>query len=334
MCPNDPIDRIDASTSRRRVLTGAASIGAASLATGTAAAAEHDHENEDEGTESEGEEGTESEGEEDGEMSTEENTPFSSVEFTNQSSEGSEIVVDMAVLSDGGYVAIHDASLLQGKIAESVIGVSDYLEAGVHYAVPVTLFDVPGAEFDVDTLTQSQPLIAMPHRETGDNETYDFVTSGGEEDGPYVESELPVIDAGLVVVGADESDAAESPFATIGFENQSVAEGTAVVRDVTLSEGGFIALHDARLLQGDPFESVVGVSEYLEAGQHQAVEIEIEEPSAIAELELPARLLLPMPHLDTNGNEEYDFVTSEGSEDGAYTDSGQAVIDAGLVMVE
>ena len=37
-----------------------------------------------------------------------------------------------------------------------------------------------------------------------------------------------------------------------------------------------------------------------------------------------------MPHFDTNGNEEYDFFTSDGSEDTAYTDTGQAVIGAGF----
>ena len=79
-----------------------------------------------------------------------------------------------------------------------------------------------------------------------------------------------------------------------------------------------------------PLESIVGVSEYLEAGQHQAVEIHIEEPTAIAEVELPARPLYPMPHFDTNGNEEYDFRISDGSEDTAYTDTGQAVIGAGF----
>lgn len=50
--------------------------------------------------------------------------------------------------------------------------------------------------------------------------------------------------------------------------------------------------------------------------------------------DLPGRPLLPMPHQDTNGNQEYDFVDSEGADDGPYTKTQQAVIDAGLVTVE
>lgn len=298
---------------RRRFLAGAAGVAAASLATGTAAA-------DDCGDDGDGA------GMEDGE-------PFSSVAFGNQPSDGSEIVVDATLLSDGGYVAIHDGSLLQGQVVGSVVGVSAYLDPGVHYEVPVALFDVPGADFDREALETTQPLIAMPHRETSGNQTYDFVASGGEDDGPYAEAGLPTIDAGFAVLGADGGGTESGPFATLEFLNQSAGEGTVVVRDVALSEGGFVTLHDARLLQGDPFGSVVGVSEYLAAGRHQAVEIGIDDPGAIAAVELPARPLFPMPHFDTNGNQEYDFVTSEGTEDVPYTRAGQAVIDAGLVTV-
>ncbi|WP_449404960.1 DUF7282 domain-containing protein [Halopelagius longus] len=131
---------------------------------------------------------------------------FALLDFENQYSEGEEIDIDEVTLSEGGFVAIHDARLLEGKVTESVIGVSEYLEAGEHEEVEVKLFDVEGADFDDDRLHSDQPLIPMPHYDTNGNETYDFVSSGGEEDGPFTENGQPVVDLGFVLVVDDEDE--------------------------------------------------------------------------------------------------------------------------------
>ncbi|PSQ05329.1 hypothetical protein BRC97_09435 [Halobacteriales archaeon QS_6_71_20] len=337
MTPNDGSDR-DSRTDRsltaddrRRFLAGAGgTLGALALGTGFGAApAVAD--------------GDDDEKEEDEEKEDDEASPFATVEFSNQYSDGEEIVVDSTVLSDGGYVAIHDATLFEGAVADSVIGVSEYLEPGAHYDVEVTLFDVPGREFDRHALEEPALLVPMPHRETDDDETYDFVDSGGEEDGPYTEDGLPTVDAGAVIVGdSDDSDHPghydggddEEAFALVDFRNQSEIDDEAVVRDVTLSDGGFVALHDARLLSGKPFESVVGVSEYLDPGHHQSVEVEVDDADEIAEVDLPARPLVPIPYRDTDDDETYGFVDSHGEKDGPYTKAGVSTIDAGLVTIE
>jgi len=104
-------------------------------------------------------------------------------------------------LPEDGYVAIHDSSLLDGVISGSVIGISEYLEGGTYRNLDVTLFDVAGADFDDDiALDEDQTLIAMPHMETNDNEVYNFVETGGEEDGPYTEDGEAVVDDGKVTV--------------------------------------------------------------------------------------------------------------------------------------
>lgn len=318
--PDDAPDDTGPSTSRRRVLTAAAGVGAATVATGTATAT--DVAGSVTSTTAAGETLVQSEP-----------TPFAAVEFTNQPTDGNDIVVDATTLSAGGYVAIHDGTLLEGEVGGSVIGVSEYLEPGVHYSVPIRLFDVPGASFDSNCLTETAPLIAMPHQETNGNETYDFLTSGGEADGPYADAGLPVIDAAIVTVDAEDSNGSDDSFAALEFGNAAVTDGVEI-RDVTLSDGGFVAVHDARLLGGDPIGSVVGASEYLEPGRHQAVTVPIADPTAITEVALPARPLFPMPHRDTNDNETLDFLDSEGADDGPYTKAGQATIDAGLVTVE
>jgi PGF-CTERM protein len=41
-----------------------------------------------------------------------------------------------------------------------------------------------------------------------------------------------------------------------------------------------------------------------------------------------------MPHRDTNGNESYEFVESDGSADGPYSDGEGAITDSAVVTVQ
>ncbi|WP_101296661.1 DUF7282 domain-containing protein [Halegenticoccus soli] len=254
-----------------------------------------------------------------------ESEPFSVVEFTNQPLDGRSVVVDAALLSEGGFVTIHDAGLFEGDAIGSVVGVSEFLDPGVHYLVEVELTD--GAD-----LSEGQPLVAMPHLDTNGNERYDFVETEGQEDGPYVEAGQAVVD--LALVGADEDGTDQ--FATLEFSNQPTNGSSVVVDAVALSDGGFVAVHDASLLEGDVIGSVVGVSEFLEPGIHSGVQVPLfDVPGAnfgTQTLE-GTQPLIPMPHLDTNGNERYDFVETEGQEDGPYVEAGQAVVDLGFATV-
>lgn len=378
-------DGTTGSTRREFVKTGALASGALALGTGTIVSAQGD--------------GTARPLEMD-DADEAADVAFASVEFSNQTSDGSGVVVDADTLSDGGYVAFHDPSLLEGAVTGSVIGVTEFQEAGIHYATEATLFDVPGLESEQSSLEGTTPIIAMPHRETGGNRQYDFLTSDGEDDGPYAEAGLPVVDLAFVGVAEGGAGATETPtetetatatetetptetetatptetemgnatgmgnatqmgnatgmgsggdetptetaadgqmeaepFAAVDFENQQLSGSSITVGEVTVSDGGFVAVHDARLLQGAPLESVVGVSEALEPGRHRNVVVELDSPEDITEVALPAPPLVPMPHHDSNGNGEYDFVTSQGQDDPPYTKAGNAVVDVGLVIQE
>ncbi|ELY49565.1 hypothetical protein C495_00010 [Natronorubrum sulfidifaciens JCM 14089] len=123
------------------------------------------------------------------------------VTFSDQTTDGETVVVDDVTMASGGFVTIHDSSLLVGDVLESVIGTSEYLESGTHENVEVTL-DEP--------LEEDETLIAMPHRDTNENQEYDFVETEGEEDGPYLTADdEPVTDQAVVTVG----DADEDPVA-------------------------------------------------------------------------------------------------------------------------
>ena len=137
-------------------------------------------------------------------VTTENSSKFATIEVTNDSqvrftpagNDGANVTVDSVFVPEGGYVAVHNASLLDGDAVGSVVGVSEYLEPGVHENVSVTLYEgVEGAEFATDASTEDNAtLIAMPHQETTGDETYDFVASDGEDDGPYTVDGEVVLD--------------------------------------------------------------------------------------------------------------------------------------------
>jgi uncharacterized membrane protein len=138
-------------------------------------------------------------------ITVETTTPTANVAFENQTTEGTTVVVDSVTMSEGGFVAIHNSSLFDGNVIGSVIGVSDYLAPGTHEDVEVTLYDVPGASFNVDSLPANETLVAMPHLDTNENETYDFVATGGGADGPYTEDGSPVIDTAEITVEQEQA---------------------------------------------------------------------------------------------------------------------------------
>jgi acyl dehydratase len=154
------------------------------------------------------------------------------VAFSDQTTDGTSVTVDSVNVSDGGFVVIHDDSLLDGDVTGSVIGVSEYLEPGENENVTVTLFDgVPGATFNRTELSGNETLIAMPHRDTNANETYDFVATNGSADGPYAANGTAVTSTANVTV-----EAAEPPETTgESFVVTSLTAPEIVVRGDTLS---------------------------------------------------------------------------------------------------
>ena len=232
-----------------------------------------------------------------------------SVSMSDQSTDGTAVVVDSATVEDGGFIAIHDSSLLDGEALASVIGVSEYLEPGSYEDLTVELSD-PIAEADT--------LIAMPHRDTNGNEEYEFVSSGADADGPYTD-DGPITDDAAVDI--------EQPAAVQITAQQSRGDGV-TVDFARLDEGGFVTIHDSSLLDGEALASVIGTSEYLAPGSHTDVSVEFDEPIEADDT------LIPMAHRDTNGNEAYDFVDSGAEEDGPYTNDEGAITDNAEVTVQ
>jgi len=157
-----------------------------------------------------------------------------SVTFSDQSSDGTTVTVDAVVLPDGGFVTIHDSSLLGGAIVDSVVGTTGYLEPGTYESVTVTLFDVPGASFDESALAENETLVAMAHRDTNGNQTYDFVATRGQVDGPYRIGRDPVVDDARVTVPAPETPSENATETETPGETDTQSDtGTATTGDNT-----------------------------------------------------------------------------------------------------
>lgn len=151
--------------------------------------------------------------------------PSTGLTFEDQASDGTNLTVQNVTLYRGGYVVIHDASLQEdGDAIGSVIGHSAYLAPGTYESVNVSL----ARPLDLEN-ESSVNVTAMPHHETNGNLVYDFVTSTGDADGPYLDAnDSAVIETATISSGdGNESVPTETTTAEPTTENgTSTAEPT------------------------------------------------------------------------------------------------------------
>ncbi|KAA9406726.1 PGF-CTERM sorting domain-containing protein [Haloarcula sp. CBA1131] len=126
------------------------------------------------------------------------------VSISEQESDGSEVVVDSAQLSEGGFIAIH-----AGNASGDVVGNSEYLGAGSHEDITVTLDEPMDEDFTA---------VAMPHQDTNGNEAYDFP---GDDD-PYTQNGSAVTDSANVTIVEEEQT--EAPDTETETETETEAE--------------------------------------------------------------------------------------------------------------
>ena len=144
------------------------------------------------------------------------------ITFVEQTPNDTIVMVERAVLPEGGFVVIHAAQNASAEYATEenvavgpVLGNSTYLGPGNHSNVVIQL-DRP--------MTESQTLVAMAHRDTNGNQQYDFP----EADGPYTYLDSPVIDTAYIIA----TDASGQPIiandtaANDAAANETTAFGT------------------------------------------------------------------------------------------------------------
>jgi len=179
----------------------------------------------------------------------------------------------------------------------------------------------PGSELEVEMESENDanPFVIRPETEVATDGTY-TATADFSDYSAGTNFTVRTLDVDGSNAFSDEEDGriVAADTATVSISDQESDGSEVVVDSAQLSEGGFIAVH-----AGNASGDVVGNSEYLEAGSHEDVTITLDEPmdedfTAVA-----------MPHLDTNGNEAYDFPDA----DGPYTSNGTAVTDSANVTI-
>ncbi|WP_146417140.1 DUF7827 domain-containing protein [Haloarcula hispanica] len=136
------------------------------------------------------------------------------VSISDQESDGSEVVVDSAQLSEGGFIAIH-----AGNASGDVVGNSEYRGAGSHEDITVTLDEPMDEDFTA---------VAMPHQDTNGNEAYDFP---GDDD-PYTQNGSAVTDsANVTIVEEEQTEAPDTETETEAPDTETEEETDAPATD-------------------------------------------------------------------------------------------------------
>jgi PGF-CTERM protein len=173
----------------------------------------------------------------------------------------------------------------------------------------------PGTDLDlrVRSTTAASPFLRNPAPEVQTDQSFNAsVDFSGIADNTTFEVGARGFD------GTTPGRVGQAATAAVTFSDQETSGDSVVVDSATLSEGGFIAIH-----QGSASGPVVGNSDYLEPGTVSNVEIQLDTMMSSSDS------LVAMPHLDTNGNEAYDFP----GDDGPYTAGGAPVTDLANITI-
>ena len=259
------------------------------------------------------------------------NQTNATVEVANQTSNGSTVTIERATLPEGGFIAIHESAYINGPAAadSSIIAVSERLDAGTHRNVTVEISNAPTANFpgmNRSRLNASQTIAAVAYQDTNGNQRFDFVRSVGSTDGAYTTGGSEVSDTAGITVPRSEQP---RPTASVTFTDQQIQNGTLVVEQVRLPQGGFLVAHNESYQRtGDPMTSAVGLSGYLPQGRHRNITLDV-LPSALNR----SQTVTVRPAMDTNDNQRYDYVRSNGFQDVAYSTRNQSSTVAASAQV-
>ncbi|WP_435078586.1 DUF7282 domain-containing protein, partial [Halococcus sp. AFM35] len=242
------------------------------------------------------------------------NTTTPAVEIHNQTSSGGTVTVQRATLSQPGFVAIHTSSYPDDLVGpnESIIAVSQRLAAGTHHSITIDVSNAPPGNapgLNRSQLNETITLAATVYGDTNDNVRLDSVRSLGENDTLVVQNGSVVRDSARVRVPSPPRRTA-----SVAFRNQTFQNDTLTVAQVRLPRGGFLIAHNESYQRtGDALTSAVAISRYLPPGNHSNVTLSVKQ-GALDE----SQTVTIRPSLDTNDNQQYDFVTSDGFQDVAY----------------
>jgi len=178
------------------------------------------------------------------------------------------------------------------------------------------------AEEDAETTTEAEAETETTTEAEAEEEAE--TTTEAEEE---AETTTEVEEEAETTTEVEAEEAATE--ASVTFENQTSNGSAVTVASIAVPDGGFVVIHDANITEGRVVESIRGSSEFLEAGAHENVTVELSE--SLNE----TQELFAVAYRDADENETFDYVTSNRTIDGPYTRSdGIAINDPAVVTVE
>lgn len=145
-------------------------------------------------------------------------TPTASIRFADQRTDGVEVTIRSVTLPQGGFVVVHNQSYLRGgDPTQTSVGYSQYLSAGTHRNVSITL---------LQPVQRDQTLVAIPSRDTDGNRSYDYVRTDGFQDVGYTDGGEVITDTASVTITGSPSTSEAVSSAT---PSDTASESTTVV---------------------------------------------------------------------------------------------------------
>lgn len=127
--------------------------------------------------------------------------------------------------------------------------------------------------------------------------------------------------------GGTAGTAAGSDGPAITFDDQNSSGTTVFIESATLPESGFVAIYDSTR-SGNETNQVIGASYPLSAGTSDNIRIQLDQPVN------DSKSLTAVVHTDSNGNDQFDFVASNGQQDPPLTQGDRRIVDIAQVTVE
>jgi PGF-CTERM protein len=146
---------------------------------------------------------------------------------------------------------------------------------------------------------------------------------------PAQQSPTGTTDAGTDTsdAGADTSGASGTSEPGITFDDQNTSGTSVFVESATLPQEGFVVIYDSTR-SGNETNQIIGASYPLSAGTSDNIRIQLNEPVN------GSKSLTAVVHTDSNGNDQFDFVASNGQQDPPLTQNDRRIVDIAQVTTE
>lgn len=143
--------------------------------------------------------------------------------------------------------------------------------------------------------------------------------------GPLQAQESPT---GTTDTGAtDTAPSGQDGAPSVTFNDQESSGESILVQSATLPENGFIAIYDSSR-SGNATNQIVGASYPLSAGTSDNIRIQFDQPVS------ESKSLTAVVHTDSNGNDQFDYVSSNGQQDPPLMQGDRRIVDIAQVDVQ